>query len=43
MDLKKSVLELAGEYHEDLVGVRWHLHAHPEVSNQESETAANIV
>jgi amidohydrolase len=41
-DLKRAVKALAAEYAPDIIGLRRHLHAHPELSFQEFETAAYV-
>lgn len=41
-DLKKAVKQLAAEFAPDIVAVRRHLHAHPELSFQEYHTAAFV-
>ncbi len=41
-DLKEKILRLAGEIYPQLVEYRRHLHAHPELSFQEHQTAAFI-
>jgi amidohydrolase len=41
-DLKQAVKALAADYAQDIVAVRRHLHAHPELSFQEFETAAYV-
>jgi amidohydrolase len=43
MDLKQHVLDQAKQHHDSMVAVREHLHAHPELSNEEEKTAAYIV
>ena len=41
-DLKQAVKALAADYAQDIVAIRRHLHAHPELSFQEFETAAYV-
>lgn len=41
-DLKEAVKQLAADYAQDIVALRRHLHAHPELSFQEFETAAYV-
>jgi amidohydrolase len=41
-DLKQAVKALAAEYAPDIVAIRRHLHAHPELSFQEYKTAAFV-
>lgn len=38
LTLKETIAELAADYHSDIIGIRRHLHAHPELSYQEYET-----
>jgi hippurate hydrolase len=40
--LKKKIQQLAKEYAEDLISIRHHLHAHPELSYQEYKTSAFV-
>ncbi len=40
--LKNTVKALASEYLEEIIKIRRHIHAHPELSNQEHETAAFV-
>ena len=40
--LKDTIKELAGKYAPDLVAIRHHLHAHPELSFQEFETSKYV-
>jgi len=40
--LKDTIKQLAGEYAPDLVSIRHHLHAHPELSYQEFETSKYV-
>ena len=40
--LKNKIKDLASNYLEDIIKVRRHIHAHPELSNQEHETAAFV-
>ena len=40
--LKDTIKELAGKYAPDLVAIRHHLHAHPELSYQEFETSKYV-
>jgi amidohydrolase len=42
MELKERIKELARKQHDYVVGVRRHLHAHPELSFAEHNTAAHI-
>ena len=42
MDLKDKIKNLADAYYNELVAIRRHLHAHPELSFEEKETAAYI-
>lgn len=42
-DLKQTILELAEQIFPDIINIRRHLHAHPELSMQEFETAAFII
>lgn len=42
MDLKERIKHLAKEYAEEVVAIRRHLHAHPELSFQEYNTAQYI-
>ena len=37
--LKEKIRQLASEFHDEIVAVRRHLHAHPELSYQEEETS----
>ena len=41
-DLKQAVKALAADYDKDIIAIRRHLHAHPELSFQEFETAAYV-
>ncbi len=41
-DLKQRVLELADVYHTETIGIRRHLHAHPELSFKEHNTSEYI-
>ena len=41
-DLKQAVKALAADYAQDIIAIRRHLHAHPELSFQEFETAAYV-
>jgi amidohydrolase len=41
-DLKQAVKALAADFAQDIVAVRRHLHAHPELSFQEFKTAAYV-
>ncbi len=38
-DIKQQIRTLANEYHKDLIAIRRHLHAHPELSKKEKNTA----
>jgi hippurate hydrolase len=38
MELNEQIRSLAEQYHQDTVSCRRHLHAHPELSFQETET-----
>jgi amidohydrolase len=40
--LEKQIKELAKQYAQEFIGIRQHLHAHPELSYQEFETSAFI-
>jgi amidohydrolase len=40
--LQQSIKQLAGRYAEEFIGIRRHLHAHPELSYQEFETSAFV-
>lgn len=40
--LHQSIRELASEYADEFIAIRRHLHAHPELSYQEYETAAYV-
>jgi amidohydrolase len=40
--MKEKIKSLAAEFHEEMVAIRRHLHAHPELSFQEEKTAAYI-
>jgi len=40
--LKKTIQELARQYSPDLISIRHHLHAHPELSYQEFRTSAFV-
>ena len=40
--LKNKIKNIASDYLNDLIKIRRHLHAHPELSNQEYKTAAFI-
>jgi amidohydrolase len=42
MDLKDKIKKLAGDYYDEIVDTRRHLHENPELSFEESETAAYI-
>ena len=42
MDLKSRIQELASTLHPEVVGLRRHLHAHPELSFEEAQTAAYV-
>ena len=42
MELKDSIKKLADTYGEELINIRRHLHAHPELSFEEVETANYI-
>lgn len=42
MDLKQRIQELAIEQHEQVIATRRHIHAHPELSYEEKETAALV-
>lgn len=42
MELKDTIKKLADTYYEDLVAIRRHLHAHPELSYEEVETSKYI-
>ncbi len=41
-ELKRKIQELARQYHAEMVNIRHHLHAHPELSYQEFETSSFI-
>jgi len=41
-DLKEKVLELARIYHSEVIAMRRHIHAHPELSKEEKETSAFV-
>ncbi len=41
-DLKIHITDLASRYFQDTIGIRRHLHQHPELSKQEEQTAAFI-
>lgn len=43
MHLKDKIKSLAEEYHREVVDIRRHLHAHPELSFHEYETSAYVV
>lgn len=38
-NLKNNILNLASHYHKEIIDIRRHLHKHPELSQQEFETA----
>ncbi len=38
-DIKQQIRTLANEYHKDLIAIRRHFHAHPELSKKEKNTA----
>lgn len=40
--LKQNIIEAARKYKTEFIGIRQHLHAHPELSYQEFETAAFV-
>ena len=42
MDLKSEIKRLASTYHQDVVGIRRHLHANPELSFREFETSKYV-
>ncbi len=42
MSTQEKIRELAARYAEEFVGIRRHLHAHPELSYQEFETSAYV-
>lgn len=42
MSLAEKIKELAGSYGEDIISIRHHLHANPELSFEEYETAAFV-
>ncbi len=42
MNLKERINSLVSDYYNEVVEIRHHLHAHPELSLQETETAAYI-
>jgi amidohydrolase len=42
MEILKKIKNLAGSFHSEVVAIRRHLHAHPELSLQEHKTAAYI-
>jgi amidohydrolase len=42
VNLKQNIHNLATEAHEALIGIRRHLHAHPELSFHEKETSAYV-
>lgn len=42
MDLKQHIQQLAVAQHEQVIGTRRHIHAHPELSYEEKETAALV-
>ena len=42
MNLKNKIEALSEKYFDDLVGIRNHLHKHPELSFEEFETSAYI-
>ncbi len=42
MKLKEKIKELARQYKEEIIGIRRHLHAHPELSYEEVETGKFI-
>jgi len=42
MQLKEKIKSLAQEYHQEIIAVRRHLHAHPELSFQEYETSVYV-
>lgn len=39
LDIKNKVRQLASEYFQDIIDIRRHLHAHPELSTQEFKTS----
>lgn len=41
-DLRNKIQQLAKQFHAEMVSIRHHLHAHPELSYQEFETSAYI-
>lgn len=41
-ELKTRITDLASRYHQETVGIRQHLHRHPELSKEEEKTAAFI-
>jgi hippurate hydrolase len=40
--LQQQIKDLANKYKEEFIGIRQHLHAHPELSYQEHETSAYV-
>ena len=42
MSLKQNIKKLAAQYHAEVVAIRRHLHAHPELSFEEYETSKFI-
>ena len=42
MEIKQKIIQIAGEFYEEIVGIRRHIHSHPELSFQEFETSAFI-
>lgn len=42
MELKNTIQQLASQFSEEIIGVRRHLHAHPELSFEEQETSLYI-
>lgn len=41
-DLKQKIKTLASEYHDDIIGIRNHLHANPELSFEEFKTSEYV-
>lgn len=42
MDLKEKIKKLSSQYHKEVIDIRRHLHAHPELSFKEHKTCAYV-